>query len=57
MIYPGSSPEFRILMHLDGSQTMQVRYVNESVGYLGLWHDVPVVKEIIDESSNNTSNT
>ena len=45
MIYPGSSPEFRILVKVDGSQNLQVRYINSSQGYTGKWHDVPLVKE------------
>jgi hypothetical protein len=45
MIYPNSSPEFRVLVKPDGAQVLQVRYVNSSVGYVGKWQDVPVVNE------------
>ena len=45
MIYPGSVPEFRVLVRSDGSQTLQVRYINAPMGYTGKWQDVPVVKE------------
>lgn len=45
MIYPGSTPEFRVLVKADGSQVLQVRYVNLTQGYTGKWQDVPVVKE------------
>jgi hypothetical protein len=45
MVYPGSTPEFRILIKADGAQVMQLRYVNISHGYTGKWQDVPVVIE------------
>jgi hypothetical protein len=45
MIYPGSSPEFRVLVKADGAQTLQVRYINLAHGYTGKWQDIPVVKE------------
>ena len=44
MIYPGSTPEFRIVINPDGSQLFQVRYVNSAQGYVGKWQDVPVEK-------------
>ncbi len=46
MIYPGSSPEFRIFIKVDGMQYLQIRYVNSAQGYRGKWQDVPVVKEV-----------
>jgi hypothetical protein len=45
MIYPNSVPEFRVLVKLDGSQVMQVRYVNIQMGYTGSWMDIPKVME------------
>jgi hypothetical protein len=47
--YPGSTPELRVLAKVDGTMTLQVRYVHKVVGYVGKWQDVPVVKES-DES-------
>lgn len=44
MLYPGSTPEFRILRSTDGSWRMQVRYINITQGYRSLWQDVPVVE-------------
>jgi hypothetical protein len=50
MIYPGSTPEFRVLVKADGAQVLQVRYINTPMGYTGKWQDIPVVKE------NDTTN-
>lgn len=44
MIYPGSTPEFRILLKAEG-QVLQVRYVKADIGYTGKWQDVPTVIE------------
>lgn len=44
-IYPGSTPQFRVLVSRDGAQVLQIRYVHEVHGYKGEWQDVPVVKE------------
>ena len=43
--YPGSVPEFRILLKKDGTQVFQCRYINTSMGYTGAWHDIPVIQE------------
>ena len=45
MVYPNSSPEFRFLVKEDGSQVLQLRYINITQGYTGKWQDVPFVKE------------
>ena len=45
MTYPGSSPEFRVLVKAGGAQVLQVRYVHSGMGYTGKWQDIPVVKE------------
>jgi hypothetical protein len=54
MIYPGSTPEFRVLVKADGSQVLQVRYVNMTQGYTGKWQDIPVVKENDTSYSSST---
>lgn len=45
MIYPNSTAEFRLFVKKDGTQFLQLRYVNQSVGYKSAWSDIPVVKE------------
>lgn len=45
MVYPNSTPEFRILQNNDGTTQMQVRYINAVIGYTGKWQSIPVVKE------------
>ena len=45
MIYPGSSPEFRILVKENNEQELQVRYVNLTQKYTGKWTVVPKVIE------------
>jgi hypothetical protein len=50
-IYPGSTPEFRILRKKSGEQEIQVRYVNITVGYTGQWSSIPIV----DESDNKSN--
>jgi hypothetical protein len=44
-IYPNSSPEFRTLQKADGTIEMQVRYINQSAGYIGKWMSVNTVQE------------
>ena len=53
MIYPGSTPELRVFIKLDGTQVIQVRYVNITQGYTGKWQDLPVVKE--NDNANQPS--
>ena len=36
-IYPGSTPEFRIIQKSDGTTEQHVRYINTAQGYVGLW--------------------
>ena len=55
MIYPNSSPEFRILEKTDGITVLQVRYINTTQGYTGKWQDIPLVKENDTNSQSNTS--
>lgn len=45
MIYPGSTPEFRIFIKEDGTQELQLRYINSTHGYTGKWQNVPIVYE------------
>ena len=45
MMYPGSTPEFRILVKQDGSQEFQVRYINITQGYTSKWEPVKVEYE------------
>jgi hypothetical protein len=45
VIYPDSTPEFRLLVKANELQILQVRYVNTVQGYVGAWQDIPVVKE------------
>jgi hypothetical protein len=45
VIYPQSTPEFRILVKQDGTQELQVRYVNSTQGYIGKWQSIPVIYE------------
>ena len=51
-IYPNSVPEFRILRQSDGTQQLQIRYVNSTVGYCGGWVAVPVVNEHLTTEKN-----
>jgi hypothetical protein len=45
MVYPNSTPEFRILKRQNGESILQVRYINITQGYTSKWQDVPVVEE------------
>jgi hypothetical protein len=51
MIYPGSTPEFRILKIVNGESVLQVRYINITQGYTSKWQAVPVVEEEQKESA------
>jgi hypothetical protein len=44
-MYPGSTPEFRILVKQDGTQEFQLRYVNITQGYVGKWQAIQVEYE------------
>jgi len=52
MVYPGATPEFRILIKADETQVLQLRHVNISHGYTGKWQDVPVVLESVENVEN-----
>ena len=45
MLYPNSTPEFRILVKQDGAQEFQVRYVCEAQKYKSKWEPIQVVYE------------
>lgn len=45
MIYPSSTPEFRILIKEDGTQELQLRYKNITQGYTSKWQPIPIVYE------------
>lgn len=51
MMYPGSTPEFRILARQDGTQEFQVRYINIAQGYTSKWQPIQVVyeNEVVDK--------
>jgi hypothetical protein len=45
MVYPDSTPEFRIFIKCDGTQELQVRYINIAQGYTGKWQPIKVEYE------------
>ena len=47
-IYPGSVPEFRVFQKADGTNEMQVRYINAPMGYTGKWMPVQTEKEKVE---------
>lgn len=51
MIYANSTPEFRILVKQDGTQELQLRYINITQGYTGKWQAIKVEYEC----NNNTT--
>lgn len=48
--YPGSSSQFRILEREDGTQVLQVRQINITNRYVGMWQDIPVVREEVTDT-------
>jgi hypothetical protein len=54
-IYPNSTPEFRMLQKEDGTMVMQVKYMNNSMGYVSKWLDVKTEKENDNEHLLKTS--
>ena len=56
MIYPGSSPEFRILVKENNEQELQVRYVNITQKYVGKWAAVPKVLEHEPHTASSSAN-
>jgi hypothetical protein len=45
MVYPNSTPEFRIFVKKDGTQELQIRYINITQGYTGKWQLVKMEYE------------
>jgi hypothetical protein len=45
MLYPNSTPEFRIFVKQDGTQELQIRYICSSQGYTGKWQPIKVEYE------------
>ncbi len=45
MIYPNSTPEFRVLIKQDKTQEFQVRYINIAQGYKSKWQAIKVEYE------------
>ena len=45
MVYPNSTPEFRILVKTDGTQEFQVRYLCIAQGYTSKWQPIKVEYE------------
>jgi hypothetical protein len=45
VIYPNSTPEFRIFVKKNGIQELQVRYINISQGYTSKWQAIKVEYE------------
>jgi hypothetical protein len=45
MLYPNSTPEFRIVIKQDKTQELQVRYICITQGYTSKWQAVPVINE------------
>ena len=37
LIYPNSTPDFKMVQKPDGTTEMQVRYINSMQGYRGKW--------------------
>ena len=40
LIYPNSTPDFKMVQKPDGTMEMQVRYINMAQGYTGKWTPV-----------------
>jgi hypothetical protein len=51
-IYPQSVPEFRHLQKSDGTIEMQVRYINNGMGYTGKWMSVQMETETMTAEGN-----
>jgi hypothetical protein len=45
VIYPNSTPEFRVLVKQDGTQEFQIRYINITQCYTGKWQSIKVEYE------------
>jgi hypothetical protein len=55
MIYPNSTPEFRIYKTINGDAILQVRYICEAQRYKSKWQAIPVVEEnLLAEETSTT---
>jgi hypothetical protein len=52
LIYPNSTPDFKMVVKPDGTMEMQVRYINMAQGYTGKW--MPVKTEYDNPSKSQT---
>jgi hypothetical protein len=55
MVYPNSTPEFRIYKKINGDVLLQVRYINITQGYTSKWQDIPVVEEDLPIETTSTT--
>jgi hypothetical protein len=53
MVYPNSTPEFRIYKKLNGDVLLQVRYINITQKYTSAWQDILVVEESLPIETTN----
>jgi hypothetical protein len=53
VIYPNSTPEFRVLIKKDETKELQVRYINTALGYTGKWQAIKVEYEC-DSTADKT---
>jgi hypothetical protein len=51
VIYPNSTPEFRILVKQDGTKEFQIRYVNMAQGYTSKWQAIAMEYENVDSNA------
>lgn len=49
MIYPNCSPEFQIVLKANGTEELQVRYINITQCYTSKWQAVPKIIEVNNE--------
>jgi hypothetical protein len=52
-MYPNSTPEFRIFVKQNGSEELQVRYINITQGYTGKWQVVPKIYELETDTAKS----
>ena len=53
MIYPNSTPEFRIVINQDDTEELQVRYINTMQGYTSKWQAIEKVKLYEDDRTTS----
>lgn len=55
MVYPNSTPEFRIYKKINGDVLLQIRYINMTQGYTSKWQDIPIVEENLPIEKTTTT--